>query len=110
MAIWRIPTRAYPTYTQTSDLDGETFSLRFRWSQRAACWHLDVHTLDGVPVVLSVRLVVNFPLLRRVVNDVRPPGELIVADLTGPGEEPTLEDFGTRFALFYFDAEELGRV
>ena len=107
MAIWQIPTSPHPTRTQTSDLDGTTYSFRFRWSQRGECWHMDMWTLDGVPVVLSARLVTGWPLLRRVRNNVRPPGELFVADLTGPGEEPTLEGFGTRFVLFYADAEEL---
>jgi hypothetical protein len=108
MALWRIPTRPYPTFTQTTDLDGTTYSLRFRWSERGGCWHLDMRTLDGVPVLLSARLVTHWPLLRRVRNAVRPPGELFVQDLTGPGEEPTLEEFGSRFVLFYLDAEELG--
>lgn len=109
MALLRIPTEPYPNTTMQSDLDGTTYSFRFRWSERASCWHMDMWTLDGVPVVLSARLVTGFPLLRRVVRELRPPGELIVLDLTGPGEEPTLEEFGSRFALFYLDrAEVLG--
>jgi hypothetical protein len=107
MALLRIPTVPYPTTTQQSDLDGTSYSMRFRWSARASCWHMDMWTLDGVPVVLSARLVTGWPLLRRVVRENRPAGELIVFDLTGPGEEPTLEEFGSRFQLFYVDREEL---
>ena len=68
---------------------------------------MDLRTLDDEPVLLSARLVTNFPLLRRVVRDNRPPGELFVLDLNGSGEEPTLEGFGTRFVLFYMDAADL---
>lgn len=105
MALWRIPTQPYPSTTQQSDLDGVSYNFRFRWSERGSCWHLDLRTLEDEPVVLSARLVTAFPLLRRVVNERRPPGELVVFDLTGRDEEPTLEEFGSRFVLFYVDAE-----
>lgn len=107
MALWRIPTKPYPNVTQQSDLDGTTYSFRFRWSERGSCWHMDVRTLDDEPVLLSARLVTGFPLLRRVRNTTRPPGELIVVDMSSRGEEPTLEEFGSRFVLFYIDAEDL---
>lgn len=105
MALWQIPTRPYPLTTQTAELDGTTYAFRFRWSQRGECWHMDMRTLDDEPVVLSARLVTGFPLLRRVQNVTRPPGDLFVWDMTGVGEEPTLEEFGTRYQLFYVDAK-----
>jgi len=102
-----IPLEPYPHFTQQSELDGVTYSFEFRWSQRAACWHLDLRTPDDLPIALSVRLVTGFPLLRRVTHPQRPAGELWMLDLSGPGEEPTLEGLGTRFVLFYVDAAGL---
>lgn len=110
MALWRIPTQPYPTTTQQSELDGTTYNFRFRWSERGGCWHMDMHTLDDEVVVLSARLVTGWPLLRRVQRPTRPPGELYMRDLTGKGEEPTFEEFGTRFVLYYVDAETLAAI
>lgn len=109
MTVHRIPLTPYPCFTQQSDLDGVTYSFRFRWSERAACWHLDLRTLDDEPVLLSARLITAFPLLRRVVRANRPPGELFMLDLTGQRRDcDTLEDFGGRYGLFYVDADGFG--
>lgn len=105
--LYRIPVQPYPLYTEQCELDGVTYSFRFRWSERASCWHMDLRTVDDVPIALSVRLVTGIPLLRRVVKNERPPGELLVLDLVGQdGECTTLEDFGSRFGLFYITLTE----
>lgn len=101
MDLERINTVPYPLVTQQSDLDGVTYSFRFRWSERSETWHLDLRTLDDEPVALSVALVTAWPLLSHVVSPLRPPGELVLLDLVGPGEPPMLEGFGDRWALFY---------
>jgi hypothetical protein len=104
MALQRINTIPYPLVTQQSDLDGVTYSMRFRWSERSSVWHLDLRTLDDVPIVLSAALVTAWPLLERVVSPIRPPGELVLLDLAGPAEPATLEGFGERWVLFYAEA------
>lgn len=107
MAIQRINTIAYPLVTQQSDLDGVTYAFRFRWSERSSVWHMDLRTLDDEPIVLSATLVTEWPLLKRVVSPIRPPGELALVDLAGPGEPATLEGFGDRWVLFYVEAPAL---
>jgi hypothetical protein len=104
MALRRIPLDPYPDTTQQCDLDGVTYAFRFRWSTRGACWHMDLHTVDNTPIVTSVRLVSGWPLLRRVRSSLRPPGELFMIDTTGQDQDPTLEEFGTRYGLFYLEA------
>jgi hypothetical protein len=104
MALQRINTIAYPLVTQQSDLDGVTYAFRFRWSERALAWHMDLRTLDDEPIALSVALVTAWPLLLHCSSQLRPPGELILLDLVGPAEPATLEGFGDRWALFYLEA------
>jgi hypothetical protein len=104
MAIVEIPLTAYPDTSQQTDLDGVTFSFRFRWSDRGQSWHMDLRTLNGDPIVLGVRLVNGFPLLRRVVKTGRPAGELALIDMTGRGEDPDFAGFGTRWRLLYREA------
>ena len=65
MTLQRISTTPYPLVTQQSDLDGVTYWFRFRWSERAQVWHMDLRTLNDEPIALSVALVTAWPLLRR---------------------------------------------
>jgi hypothetical protein len=102
--LQRINTIAYPLVTQQSDLDGVTYAFRFRWSERSLVWHMDLRTLDNEPVLLSAALVTAWPLLQRTVSPIRPPGELVLLDLVGAAEPPTLEGFGDRWVLFYAEA------
>lgn len=104
MALQRINTTPYPLTTQQSDLDGVTYAFRFRWSERSATWHMDLRTLDDAPIALSVALVPAWPLLRRVVSAIRPPGELVLLDMSGPAENPTRTGFGDRWVLYYVEA------
>lgn len=101
MELQRLNTVPYPLVTQQSDLNGVTYSFRFRWSERSYVWHMDLRTLDDEPILLSAALVTAWPLLQRVVSPIRPPGELVLLDLVGPAEPATLEGFGDRWALFY---------
>ncbi len=102
--IRKITTVAHPDTTQQSTLDGVVFSFHFRWSQRGECWYMDLATVDGTPVITGRKLVTGFPLLRRVVAATRPKGELVFLDTKGLGGRPTLEEFGTRYVLFYEEA------
>lgn len=104
MSLQRLNTVPYPLTTQQSDLDGVTYSFRFRWSERSLVWHMDLRTLDDEPVALSVALVTAWPLLHQLVSPIRPPGELVLLDLAGPAEPATLEGFGDRWVLFYVEA------
>ena len=58
------------------------------------------------PVLLGLKLVANWPLLRHYHHDPRvPPGEFFVMDLTGDRTPPGLDDLGEgkRCELTYFE-------
>jgi hypothetical protein len=93
----------YDSFTQVTSLDGSTFELRFRWSDRAAAWTLDVLTEDGEAIALGLRIVVSWPLLRRVVHPRRPAGELMAVASAGGGD-PGRNDLGARVVLKYIEA------
>lgn len=105
--VRQIPLVPVRDFTQQCELSGTTYTFRFRWSPRGQCWHMDLRTLDGVPIVLSMRLVSTWPLLRRVVGPLRPPGELFVIDQSGRDEDPNELELGARFGLFYDDLADL---
>lgn len=99
------------SWSQLSALDGVTFTLTFRWSQRDGRWLLDIADADGVAVWVGCALNVGVPLLRGCVSTRRPAGELIVVDTTGANNvDPGFDDLGApgaRFVLMYVTAAEL---
>src|SRR5436853_4262837 len=101
----RIETTPYPDTTQRVALTGVLYTLRIYWSQRCSCWHFDLSDVDGVPIVSGVRMVTAFPLLYRFRHLPVPPGELFFVDLRNQAGEPTLEDMGSRYRLYYVEGD-----
>jgi hypothetical protein len=104
MTTVRIVTTPHPDTTQRVELDGLVYTMRLLWSERGECWHLDLSDADGARIVSGIRMVTGFPLLYRFRHLGVPPGELYFFDLQDAGGQPTLEDMGERFRLYYVDA------
>lgn len=105
-----IQTSPDPYYEQRVRLDGRDYLLRFAWNQRESRWRLSLFTENDEPIVHGLKLIANWPLLRRYRYDDRvPPGELFVVDWTGDGAPPLLDELGEdkRCQLLYFTPEEL---
>jgi len=101
-----IPSPLLPAFSQRSRLDGREYVIAFAWNAREARWFFDLSDENGEPIVEGVKVIPNFPLLRRVVDPRCPPGELAALDNTG--DEPILfADLGTRAILVYYTAAEL---
>ncbi len=96
------------SYTQRTVLDGREYGFRFQWNQRAAKWYMDLADAAGAPIVFGVKVVADFPLLRRLTDSRTPPGELFAMDRSRAGQDPGLSDFGTRVQLIYIPAADLG--
>ncbi len=52
-----------PYYTYTTTLDRVAYNIVMRYSVREECWYMDIKTRDNVPVIVSVKLVPNYPIL-----------------------------------------------
>ena len=110
MAIHRIPTSTdpeLPHYVQRTALEGTTYVLRIDWNQREQRWYLRISDEDGNVLAGDVKVVANWPLLRRHRDERLPPGSIMAIDQSGKGEDPGLTELGERVLLLYFDAEEL---
>lgn len=93
-------------YTESVELDGETYELRFRWNHRAECWFCDIADADGTVLVYGRRCVVGSRLIEQHKHLAgMMPGELTAFDTTRRSVDPALTDFGDRVILMYFDAE-----
>lgn len=95
------------SYDQRVVLDGREYVLAFQWNQREAKWYLSISDQDGSPIVHGIKVVANFPLLRRLRDRRAPPGELYAQDRSGAGADPGLRDFGTRVILVYHPAADI---
>ncbi len=108
MAILRIDMpQDSPQFVQQTQLDGETYTFRFHWNEREEAWYLQIGDVDDVPIISSRKLVANWPLLMRVTDSRRPPGELYLVDPTGSDTDPGLKELSNRVELLYFDEEEM---
>lgn len=86
-------------------LDGRQYTLALMWNQWASYWSLSLYDSEENPIVLGLRIVANWPLLRFYRYDPRlPDGEIIAHDLTGDGSPPGFDDFGIgkRVELTYY--------
>lgn len=86
-------------------LDGAIYTLGFAWNQWASFWTLSLWDSEESPIVLGLRIVCDWPLLRYYRYDRRcPPGEFFAHDLTGNRAPPGLDDFGIgkRVELTYY--------
>jgi hypothetical protein len=98
-----------PDFTAQADLDDVTYTLRWRWNNRAAFWWVSILDETGTILYAHVKAVVNFPYATYRATPI-PPGALVLVDTSGKGHEAGFEDLGARCALLYFTASELGLV
>ena len=103
-----IPLRSdLPWFDEQAVLDGVTYTLEFRWSERASRWLLSVRDGAGqATYVEGVQLVEGYPVVATRPAAL-PPGALILVDTLGQGAEAGQGDLGTRHHLLYFAAAEL---
>lgn len=97
-----------PHIEQEVDLDGVSYRLALNWNGREGAWYMTLWTADGTLVRAGVKLVANFPLLRKVRHERRPPGELMAMDPRGTGI--TLDNLGLEIELAYVDAQSLAEA
>lgn len=106
MVIIPTPVLGQSHWVQRTALGGKDYTLELDWRQRSGTWALSFGDADGVLIAVFA-LVTNWRLLRLVTDARRPPGDLILLDTTGKGEDPTFSGLGDRWQLAYFDPSEL---
>ena len=105
MATVQLPTfRALPDHKYNIVLDSETFIFEFHLNARANRWSVNIFDVEDVPVRHGIRLIEGTDLLQRIALASRPPGQLIVVDLTGAGIEPDADTLGVDVSLRYVEA------
>jgi len=95
-----------PVPTDTPDtsirvpLGDVDYIVRLNYHEREDRWYLDLLTAENVEIVCGIKLVSNWPLLRRLVDIRRPGGELIALRAVGDAP-PGFSDLGRGVQLAY---------
>jgi hypothetical protein len=93
-------------WVQRTALGGRDYQLTFLWAQRSGSWTLLLADQDAV-LITVLKLVPSWRLLQRCVDPRRPPGELMLIDTQGAGQDPGFSGLGDRWQLVYLDPSEL---
>lgn len=103
------PTEDTPFCEQTTTLDGTPYVLEFRYNQREGVWYVSVSTIDGGVIVSGIKVVPGVPLLRKVIDARRPPGELVAFTNSDDDSPPGASELGIdrRVTLCYVPASDV---
>lgn len=101
--------QSVPYFDLQVQLDDVTYTLEFRWNQRAQAWFMNVYDEAGTTLLMAgQRVVVTWPI-GAYFSGVPWPGALMFFDTVGPEYgEPGINDLGSRVQLFYFSLAETG--
>lgn len=97
MAVINVQNRPY--YQGTATLDGNNYTLVFRWNTYTGKWYMDIDGLNNDVSIKSIALVCGKDLFDRY--GYLELGELWVIDNSGANEDPDYDDFGGRWTLEY---------
>lgn len=103
MTAFLIPVSTDPAFTQRSKLDGTEYELYFEWNERDGRWFFSISDSTGDRIASGIKVVADWPLIHRVRDARRPPGEIVAIDSTGNGEPPGRDDLGARVKIYYYD-------
>lgn len=108
MATLTVPTRTdLGAYTFQVELDGAVYRFSFQFNDREGFWYLSIADESGIPIRSGIKVVVNWPLFARAVEEAAPPGSLFAIDTTDQDLEPGLADLGEAVLLTYIEEESL---
>ena len=63
---------------QTVSLEGKNYIFRFTWNNRDNSWNMDIMKPNDIPIIMGIKLVVNYELISRYIQEGVPPGMIIL--------------------------------
>lgn len=87
-----VPFFDFASFQEEVTLEGTVFSFIFSWNAHGAFWTLSIYDRDLNPIVLGIRLVLNYELLKIHPRAAMPKGELYVIDVKEGSMDISYED------------------
>lgn len=101
-----IPTRSLPAFNFEMALEGVPYRFSFEWNSRREFWTMNIFTRTDVPLIVGIKLILNYELIRRYRRNL-PPGAIVAIDITGRLQRIGREDLGENVRLIYIPRDEL---
>ena len=105
MALIQLPLRSdVPAFTFQTDLDGTTFTFKFRYNSRMDRWAFDIQTANEDPIISGIPVLTGTSLLKRFEDDRLPEGELFVLNKEDETASPGRNDLQENAFILYDEA------
>ena len=105
MALLQLPLRNdVPAFTFKTDLDGTTYTFKFRYNSRLDRWVFDIQTATGDPIISGIPVLTGTSLLKRFEDDRLPEGELFVLNKENEAASPGRNDLQENVFILYEEA------
>lgn len=101
--------QGYTDQTLQAVFDATPVSLRARWNERFGFWSLGIYDRESVPIITGVKLIQDFPLLKRFNLD-QFTGDLYFIRINGTKVRPDIESLGGDHILVYASEDEINEL
>lgn len=86
-------------------LNEETFRLKVLWNDEGNYFSLSIYTISEETLIENVKMVPNYPLIKRYKIEGMPKGELFLVRMFGKSEKPDYNELGESFKLIFIEDE-----
>lgn len=102
-----IPFKQPAQWQEQIELDRIIYILVFTWNALNEFWTMDIYNRNEDPIILGIKIVPNYPLLRAYTAVEKPPGEIICQNIVNAPDTISRFDMSQKFELVYYSAGEL---
>ena len=99
-----IPLSVRPNQDVRVVLSQKTYYINIRYNTRLDSYTFSLLDADKSPIISGQRIVPNYSLLSRTVDERKPPGKLVAIDVSRTGADIGYNDLGVN-ALLGYDSE-----
>jgi len=91
----------------TANLDESDYRFDFRYNKREGFWYFDMTDVLGNQLRSGIKCVINFPVIRTMAQQTRPPGEIMILNTQTSPLDPGLDDLGTISFFSYTEEDQI---
>ena len=105
-----IPFKEPGAWEAQIELTGVIFILNFKWNALNEYWVMNIFDRNDQPILLGVKVVVNWNLTEQFVAVGMPTGDIVCQNVLGAFQQILRFDMGDIDELFYYEAGELEAI
>ena len=94
-----------PNFVQRVALTGVIFTMHFVYNGRIDRFYLSLHDDKDNPIVTGMRVICDWPIMRKCRSTAMPVGFILFSDSSGNAEPPGLHELGRRVQLYYVEPD-----